>query len=229
LQAGKLWRVISERYKAVGPELRFEILNEPIANDPADLTRFYSRILGIIREVSPQRTVLVCSNQWGSFHTVQHLEPLLDDPHVVIAVHYYEPHVFTHQGASWVELDHDKLPPIKFPGTVPDMMAFVGKDHYAYALGGTELTVESIEKEFNDLAEWATAKGAELHLGEFGVYEAADKASRQRWYRTVLEQCDKHGIGWAVWDYKGGFGVRDGRSGKASMVQEVINDLVPGP
>lgn len=226
--ASEIWSALAHRYKAVGPELRFEILNEPVAENHYDLTRFYEKMIRVIRQQSPDRTLLLCSNKWGSFNTVQHLEPLLSHPNIVIAVHYYDPHVFTHQGAPWVKLDHPELPQITFPGIVPEMSPFVPENHYALRKSGTTLAITSISEDFKKLTDWATSKGADLHLGEFGVYTKADPDSRERWYRAVLEQCTKYKIGWAVWDYKGAFAVRDKTTGEPTPVQDIILNSVHG-
>ena len=48
-----------------------------------------------------------------------------------------------------------------------------------------------------------------MHIGEFGVYDRAPDDSRLRWVTAVREACARHDFGWAVWDYRGGFAVRD--------------------
>jgi endoglucanase len=225
-QAIRLWTLIAERYRPVGDELRFEILNEPVAEDAAALTAFYARVIAALRSISPERKIILCSNRWGSFKTVTALEPLLDDTNLIVGVHYYEPHVFTHQGTSWVGLDHKDMPAIPFPGTLPDLRPYVEASHYAYELEGVELTVEAVETDFRELAEWAQRHNVELHLGEFGVYNKVDRSARERWYRAVLDQCERHDIAWAVWDYKGSFAVRDPRTGDPTFIQSVIADYL---
>jgi len=43
---------------------------------------------------------------------------------------------------------------------------------------------------------------------EFGVYRrAARPEDRAAWISDVRKALEKHGIGWAMWDYSGGFGV----------------------
>jgi endoglucanase len=45
-----------------------------------------------------------------------------------------------------------------------------------------------------------------LYCGEFGVYRAfSPPDSRYRWLADVVKTLQKHRIGWAMWDYKGGF------------------------
>lgn len=67
-----------------------------------------------------------------------------------------------------------------------------------------------VDEAFAKVAAWAKqqAPGREIHIGEFGVYRTADDASKARWITAVRGACERHGFGWAVWDYQGGFAVR---------------------
>jgi len=43
---------------------------------------------------------------------------------------------------------------------------------------------------------------------EFGVYRKyADANSRTAWLTDVRTSLERHGMGWTMWDYSGGFGV----------------------
>ena len=77
--AFKLWQYIAGRYRNKGDELRFEILNEPVSDHPKLVTDFYAKVIKLIRKISPQRVIHVCSNRWGRIETISYLEPLLPD------------------------------------------------------------------------------------------------------------------------------------------------------
>ncbi len=220
--ARRLWEFIALRYREKGPELRFEILNEPVSEDAQLVTAFYARMIRLIREISPERVIHVCSNRWGRIETVDALLPLFPDPNLVVDIHYYDPHIFTHQKASWVRSDHPDFPDIEFPGVVPDLSAVIPDDHYGHGYSGRELTVAQIAEDFQILADWSARHNIRVYNGEFGVYYKAPDQSRINWYRAVLNQCRKHGIGWAVWDYQGGFGIRDAESGRTTLVHRTI-------
>ena len=222
-QAIDLWRVLAERYKEMGPELRFEILNEPVADKDELVTAFYAKVLAAIREYSPERKVYLCSNRWGKIETLPALAPLLDDPNVLVDIHYYDPHLFTHQKAAWVGSDIPGIPDIPFPGIVPDLKPWLPKGHYARSSSGMELTVDSIREDLARLKAWSERTGVEVYIGEFGVYKKAPPADSERWYRALMEEIDRQGFDWAVWDYKGAFAVRDEESGQPTRVQEVLD------
>jgi endoglucanase len=215
-----VWRELAKAFARHGDYLRMEILNEPVAEENKQLNPFIKRMLAVIRESNPTRIVYIPSNMWNQFATVKDLE-LPDDPNIALEVHNYEPLIFTHQRASWVDLD-ETLPPVPFPGKVPDWRSHLLRPpHEPFDAPGTMLTTEKLDEMFDEVAAWVAKNrpGMEVYLGEFGVYRPADDASKINWLQTMVRNCEKRGWGWAVWDYKGGFAVR-GPDGKGTAVLE---------
>ena len=207
-KAAKCWRQMARHFAGEGPNLRFEILNEPVAAENRQLNPFMHRMLAVIRESNPTRIVYVTSNKWSSFHTVGDVV-LPDDPNIALTIHFYEPMVFTHQRAPWAGLKNT-LPPVTFPGTVPDVTGFTLPNAHMNLHAGDEITVAQIQATFAGVSAWLAghAPKIEVYLGEFGVYEPADAASKRRWIATVRSEAETRGWGWAVWDYNDSFGVR---------------------
>lgn len=221
-RAADLWRKVAARYAGEGEYLRFEVLNEPVADDNAQVNVFNRSMLAAIRESNPTRIVYLPCNRYNSFKTLVDLE-VPEDANVAITVHFYEPFVFTHQRASWSGFA-DNMPAVPFPGIVPDLTNYVAADHHSLKLSGTELSVaRDIDAPFAAVAEWAKTKapGREIYLGEFGVYRTADARSLENWVLAVRAACARHDIGWCVWDYQGGFAVRDPQ-GNATAVHQAL-------
>jgi len=219
-EAGHCWRLMARRFAAEGPYLRFEILNEPVARENSQLNPFLAHMLAAIRETNPTRIVYVTSNQWSRFGTVPDVV-LPDDPNVALTIHYYEPIVFTHQRASWVGFTKT-LPPVSFPGTVPDLTGHTTPNfHHKDLHAGDPLTVAQVQETFAKVSDWLAvhAPTIEVYVGEFGVYEAAEADSKRRWIATVRSESERRGWGWAVWDYNDSFGVR-GPDGSGTPILE---------
>lgn len=212
--AAEFWTKVARRLADVGPWLRFELVNEPMAPRPEQLNALTAALLAGVRAVDRQRVVYVTSNLSSSFTTLTDLA-VPADPHVAIVLHYDEPMIFTHQRASWKQLPAN-MPPVNFPGTVPDLSSFVPRDHFAAGVSLTELKIEDVDAAFAKAADWLKthAAGKEVYLGEFGSYELAPAESRRVFTRTVRTAAERHGWGWCVWDYKSSFGIRraDGSS-----------------
>ncbi|MES1146993.1 MAG: cellulase family glycosylhydrolase [Solimonas sp.] len=218
-----IWRELARRFAKEGPYLRFEILNEPVAAENRQLNPFMHRMLAAIRESNPTRIVYVTSNKWSSVHTVKDVE-LPADKNIALTIHFYEPLVFTHQRASWAGFKND-LPPVSFPGVVPDVTGHTLPNYQQQLHAGDKLTAEDIEKSFAEVSTWLAshAPSIEVYLGEFGVYHTADAESTRNWIRTVRTAAESRGWGWAVWDYNHGFGVRN-EDGSSTAVLDGLFD-----
>jgi endoglucanase len=220
LSVAAFWEKLAARFKDEGDYLRFEILNEPVAKENAQLNPFNARMLAAIRKSNPTRIVYLTSNRWSSFETIADVI-LPDDPHIALTLHFYEPFIFTHQRANWVQLPPD-MPLIKFPGRVPDLSkTSIPADHFTQKSSNTELTTAEIDTAFATLATWAdkNLKGRELYIGEFGAYSPADDDSKRAYTKAVTTACQRHDWSWAVWDYQGGFAIRS-PEGKPTPILE---------
>ena len=115
-----LWLEIERRFHDA-PEVAFELLNEVRDVDPAKWNRLADRTLKAIREVNPDRWVVIGSTCWNSPDKLAVLQ-VWDDPRVVYTFHMYNPHHFTHQRGvlqAGPLYQNDEVP---YPGT-----AFVRK------------------------------------------------------------------------------------------------------
>jgi endoglucanase len=159
------------------------------------------------------------------------LEPLRD-PNVIYVFHYYEPHIFTHQGATWGDYYWRWLKQLHYP-SIPENAAQVanavpeplgrlrviryGQDHW---------DASRIEADINQAADWAKRNGVPLVCNEFGVYRSfSDPQDRARWLTDVRTSLERHNIGWAMWDYSGGFSVVNKKDGKTTLDEVTVRAL----
>ncbi len=82
--------------------------------------------------------------------------------------------------------------------------------------GCEELVVTNkgaLQAMFASAAAWAEANDVELHLGEFGVYNAPDepvhRRSRSAWIKAMRKAAERHDIGWAYFELSSEFGAYD--------------------
>jgi endoglucanase len=216
------WRVLARHYAAWDAErVFFEILNEPEFSDRYRWYGVQAKLAAAIREGAPQHTIIAAGGRWSDNDDLVFLEPLRDS-NVIYNFHFYEPHIFTHQGATWSAYSWQWVKGLRYPSSpesaakvavgVPDAvdrLAVIryGQDHWDAARIDTEIT---------QVAEWAHQRGVPVVCNEFGVYrEFAEPQDRAAWIRDVRTALERNGIGWTMWDYSGSFGVvtkKDGRS-----------------
>jgi len=97
------WREIAARFKGRKGIYGYDIMNEPWQNRRAlpdcDYWNLQRRAAEAIREVDPDATIVIESNEWDSPGAFEYLKAL-DMDNVVYQVHMYRPGAFTHQGAN---------------------------------------------------------------------------------------------------------------------------------
>ena len=63
----------------------------------------------------------------------------------------------------------------------------------------------------NNFRKWdaLAARGAFVMMGEFGVYNKTPHDVALRWMEDNLRRWKEKGIGWALWNFRGSFGILD--------------------
>ena len=213
-QFADYWRALARHYSATNAELvSFEILNEPEFHDRYRWQGVQGKLAGAIREGAPQHTIIVAGAYWSSESELLFFDPLRDT-NIIYNFHFYEPHIFTHQGATWSTNYVHYLKDLPYPSTpenvreaaalIPDAVNRLQAIHY----GLDRWNAPRIDGEIGQVAAWAKRWGVPVICNEFGVYrKTSNQQDRAAWISDVRTTLEKYGIGWTMWDYSGGFGV----------------------
>jgi hypothetical protein len=216
-----LWRKLAAHYATRDPErVFFEIMNEPEVNDPYRWAGIQARVAAAIREVAPKNTIIASGASWSDIVNLLALQSL-PDGNVIYNFHFYDPHEFTHQGAFWGDPLWRYEHGIPYPPTESSMKESVGQVPGPAGRYKLEMywldhwDAHRIQLLIDEAAEWGKANNTPLICNEFGVYRrVAEPASRNAWIHDVRAALEADGIGWAMWDYHGNFGVAIQEEGK---------------
>jgi len=229
---GELWRHIAAHYKAYDPErVFFEVMNEPEDGDAYHWNGVQERMVHEIHLVAPEHTVVVAGTMWSDIWNLAAVQKLAD-ANVIYNFHYYEPHIFTHQGAGWSTARWRELEKIPYPATEENLGAAEGAqtdevvrwDLLQYRLA--DWSAARFDAEMRFAADWAKRNGVPLIANEFGAYRnTSNPADRYRWIHDVRSAFEKNGIGWTMWDYRGSFGVVHRESGSPVVDDGVVQAL----
>lgn len=205
------WRQIAEHFKDAPPTVAFELINEPCDKlTPEYLNPLTARALAAVRSSNPTRLVIADSFFWASADQLKNLA-LPQDPNVVASFHMYQPILFTHQGMPWMGPEYQTRG-IVFPGpgrkpVVPVAAAEKVEWVSTWLRGYNELPVaenpngpKAIFEYLKTVEAYVRASGRRVYMGEFGVADTVDPASRENWLRLVRVEAEKRRIGWAIWD-----------------------------
>lgn len=197
------WDLFAKRYRGVpAKELSFNLVNEAPSPRPGYMTeedycRVMSQAIEAIRKVSPDRLIFVDGLNVGT-KVVKGLIPL----GVPQSVHGYYPAEISHYRASWVDRE-SKFPEPTWPIRRPDGSIRIGR--------------EQLEAHF---APWGELRrsGIGVHCGETGCFNRTPHPVFLAWMEDVLDILKGHNIGWALWNFRGSFGVLD--SGRKDVAYE---------
>ncbi len=197
------WDLFAQRYKDVSTaELSFNLVNE--APTPRkdymtreDYCRVMTRAIEAIRRHSPKRLILIDGLSVGD-ETVPEMIPT----GVAQSVHAYWPAQISHYRASWVDRK-GTFPAPEWPIRNQDGSVRQGR--------------KQLEARFAPWAELAR-KGIGVHCGECGCFNRTPYPVFMAWLTDVMEVLKGHGIGYALWNFRGSFGILD--SGRKDIAYE---------
>tara|TARA_R110002153_G_scaffold272609_2_gene441551 strand:- start:1624 stop:2754 length:1131 start_codon:yes stop_codon:yes gene_type:complete len=193
----RLWRDIATIFGERNHRLIFELLNEPHLDDgnnspmPAVNLRYMTeRAYDEIRNIDPNRIIVIGGNQWFGASEIPAIWPNLDevgagsDEYLMATFHHYDP---------W---------------------SFNGDNQGDYA---DQWTDDDIDSAMQTMQNWANTvgKGMPVYIGEWGTgwgsrYETMDCNNIRLWYEKFDAQYARsYGMPTTVWDDGGWFKIFD--------------------
>ena len=209
----KVWVQVAEHYKNRSNFILYEILNEPNGiMTTAAWSKIQQAAITAIRTVDLKHTIVVGAAAYNSYSELS-LLPVYTDANLLYTFHFYEPFVFTHQGATWPSPSLGSLANVPFPYNAAAMPStpsnlvgtWVGSSLSNYKNDGTLAKVKSL---IDIAVAFKTSRKVNIYCGEFGVYiPNSSNTDRTYWYAEVRKYLEEKGIPWTTWDYQGGFGL----------------------
>lgn len=181
--------------------LAYEIMNEPVADDPEQWNTLLAKVITAIRGLEPQRTIVIGSNRWQSVETFDQLKIPSGNKHILLSYHFYSPFHLSHIHASWTKLKD-------FNGTVnyPGQIVVNGTTDEEKKIYNRDTLEKMMIKPFH----LADSLHLPLYCGEFGIIDGAPLGPKLAWYKDMVSIFRQHHVAYANWNYKAGsFGIVD--------------------
>lgn len=194
------WDMLARRYRGYrSQDVSFNLVNEApnigSKMSKEDYRRVMTRARHAIHAISPDRTIIIDGTGVGRDVVYNML-----NENVAQAFHAYDPFRLTHYRASWVDSEGWPVPAYPYPD--PDG-SLVDRRHLAITM-----------------APWAelARQGIGVHCGECGCYKYTPHKAFLDWFRDALGLMKENDIGWALWNFRGDFGILD--SGRSDVQYE---------
>ena len=222
-----LWEEFSKRYAGYSDTVAFELLNEVTEPSYIDSwNRISAEAVRIIRKYSKDIRIIIGSYWNNSLDAMKYLSAPADD-NIVYTFHFYDPLIFTHQGAYWV----DEIPGdlrLSYPdkiSTYQNKTREVGLnlqdfEHITDGMIGPEY----FKDRMSEAKRVAEERNVAVYCGEYGVINLASAQDTLNWYKDISAAFDDYDFGRAAWCYKEmDFGISD--ANLASVADELVKYL----
>ena len=203
-----IWLELAKRYGKHADMLTLELLNEVTKQSyQATWNKMIRHTIEVIRTVASDIRIIVGGYNNNSAEAVRALDEPYDDK-IVYTFHFYEPLIFTHQGAYWIAtMDTEFRCPFEMTyGEYQEKsekylcQAFSDFTKYNKDDVMGEIYFEDLIKEAIDVAE---ERNVPLYCGEFGVIDRVSRDEAQKWYDLFYKFMDKYEIASSIWNYRG--------------------------
>lgn len=198
-----LWVELEHRFSD-HPDVVFELLNEVLVVEPELWNNLAEKTIKAIREINPERRIVIGSTEWNSCRNLKHLR-LYDDPNIIYTFHFYTPHEFTHQRgvlqAGPLYYNRKMTWPSDDVERYNEYQKLLFNIDNAYG-DAKRLDREWMRKELQPAIEFAKNNPDKiLWCGEFGTIRHADMASRENYMADVIAICKENNIPYCSWNY----------------------------
>jgi len=197
------WKMWAERYKNISREwISFDLLNEPAMIE--DMNNQHSSKTLIPGDIYADVAIKAAETIWGvnpnhlviADGTQVGTKVIPEISHLPIgqSCRGYYPGIISHYKAPWAMKDINNLPPLKYPGQVGDQY----------------LSRDMLEKFYEPWIKLVQS-GTGVHCGECGSYNKTPHDIFLAWFGDVVDILSSNDIGFALWNFRGDFGILDSR------------------
>ena len=224
-----VWSQVAPRYNNRSKYIIYEILNEPVLrNTDSKWYKVQQNIIDTIRQYDVDRDIVV-TGAISYVDTLVKLKPY-KDPNLIYTFHYYEPHIFTHQGATWCGPEYTDLEGLPFPYDRKRLPKLKGKaknsfiQDYIQNRYSTEGTVKFINSSIKKAAAWGKKNNVRVWCGEMGAKTWINSTDRLAWINATRSALEENNIPYCIWGIDGSDGFLT--SEKAGLVFPDDIDIV---
>lgn len=204
-----IWTQVAERYKDASDYIVYELMNEPHGIEIPVWNDIIAKLFKHVRSIDKNHYIIVGGADWNSFTGMKAL-PDFEDDKVIYTFHFYDPHTFTHQGASWCHME--RVIGIPFPYDETKMPTMpenpTAEEEYKFKTYPEQGTLDKVVGCFDRYVDFSIERNAPVFCGEFGCFAPfIEHEMRANWYRIVAGLLKERDIARTSWDYYGSFGI----------------------
>ena len=205
-----MWKQIQNKFRGMGyDDVFFELYNEPTEERKAWKEDVNFLVNGL-RWEDKDRYYIVGGTNYNNADELLDLGKLQDDK-IFYTIHFYEPFLFTHQGAEWAK-EKTYITKIPYPYNKKKMPSLtsqsigstVEQDYTKYPAEGTK---DFMALRLRRVLDECKKNNMPLICTEAGVIASADEKSRNQYLQDVTSIMQDLEIPIMLWDYDQRFSI----------------------
>ena len=190
------WAHFARRYRGIpNHRVSFDLLNEPANVGEPRYVEVVTAMVEAIRAEDPDRLIIADGLRWGR-------DPVFGLAGLGIgqSTRGYDPMRISHHRASWIN-GSDQWPEPTWP------------------LQDREIQDQAwLRRTCIEPWQKLESRGVGIHVGEWGAHNRTPHSVALAWMKSFLELWQEVGWGWALWNFRGSFGILD--SGRKDVAYE---------
>jgi hypothetical protein len=211
----KMWDFMSKRLGKFSPEeIVFEPLSEPNYKNHQQWARDQLQLIRVIRKNCPMHTIVAQGGDYSTAKDLIQLRPY-KDMNLVYTFHFYEPFLFTHQGANWVDPNVSGFGIVRYPSTPENIKTMEsrirnsGQASYFQAFDReAPWNRETLRRRVSVIDAWQKKYGVKVICNEFGLpRETLVSVDRAAWFKDIALVFREKRIPWSSYEWMGGMGL----------------------
>lgn len=214
------WSILAKRYKGIGSDrLSFDLINEPPiivdkdnkGNDPyttvtwEDYVKVHKGTAETIHGIDPERLIIIDGGDIGNSPCLE----MANMKNIAQSCRGYSPSLLTHYRCPWNKPNRNSALDVRWPWRpeyAPDETGIISDSEVPeYLETWDDGRFREMYRPWFDLAD----KGTGVHMGECGCYRSTPHKAVLSWFESLLSLMKEHNIGFALWNFRGSFGILD--------------------
>ena len=172
------WRDVARRYKDHPAIWGYDLINEPVQSRPSEHGYWELQLEAAraIREVDPERPIIVEANNWAAPESFRYLKPF-PLKNIIYQLHCYLPLAYTHQLVHGGKVENPVF--LTYPGMID----------------GAMWDREKLRRMLEPVRQFQQRYGARIYVGEFSAIRWAPGAAR--YLADAISLFEEYGWDWS--------------------------------